>query len=282
MIDLGFHCHQVDMLEEIIPDNGLRRGEFYNLPDGHIPELRRLIEKHKLAWSIHAPLTRIDWYPQPPTWSFLCDVDEDNRKLTGKMISLTMDHAGEYGAEYVVVHFPSPASDESCESEEKLETIARRSCEWLAELSFKKNVPIHIEGVGQSRLINAEFMTAVLGEFTPLRYCFDTAHANLAAQYNDFDLYDFQKELLSYLGSIHLWNTRNREDYLTFRHVPVHPSQSPEDGWVDIPRVLEAVKSRKNSLPAIFESMPSYPESLGDYDYREGVKWVKELLGISS
>lgn len=282
MNKLGFHCHQVDMLEEVIVGNGLNRGEFYNLPVDDLPGLKRLIEHHKLDWSIHSPLARLDWYPQPPTWSFLCDADGDNRELTMKMITLTMDHAAEYGAEYVVVHFPSPTSDASGESDGKIEAIAWRSCERLAELSFKRNIPIHIEGVGQSSLINAGFLTAVLKEFSPLRYCFDTAHASLAAIYNGFDPYDFEAELLPYLGSIHLWNTRGWDDYLAFRHIPVHPSQSPEDGWVDIARVLQAVDSEKNSLSIIFENLPSYPEELGNYDYREGVKWVKELLRTSS
>ena len=282
MISLGFHCHRVDIVEEIIVGNGLKRGEFYNLPADDIPELRRLIEHHKLNWSIHTPLTRLDWYPQPPTWSFLCDVDADNRERTMKMVNLTLDHAGEYGAEYIVVHFPTPSSDASGESDEKLESIARRSCERLAELSYKRNIPIHIEGVGQSNLINADFLTSLLKEFSPLRYCFDTAHSNLTAIYNDYDLYNFQAELLPYLGSLHLWNTRGQEDYLIYRHIPVHPSQNPDDGWVDITRMLQAVGSITNPVAAIFENVPFYPEGLGNYDYREGVKWVKELLGISS
>ena len=282
MISLGFHCHEVDVLEELILGNGLKRGEFYSLPAGDLPKLRRLIEHHNLDWSIHAPLIQLDWYPQPPTWSFLCDVDKDNRELTMKMIILTMEQAEEYGAEYVVVHFPSPTSDASGESEAKLEGIAWRSCERLAELSFKSGIPIHIEGVGQSPLIKAEFLTAVLKEYSPLRYCFDTAHVHLAALDNGFDLYDFEVELLRDLGSIHLWNARSRDDYLAFRHIPVHPSQGADDGWVDIARVLHSLDADKDLLPIIFESERSYPEALGDYDYREGVKWVKELLETSS
>ena len=282
MISLGFHCHQVDVLEELILGNGLKRGEFYSLPADDLPKLRRLIEHHNLDWSIHAPLIQLDWYPQPPTWSFLCDVDKDNRELTMKMIILTMEQAEEYGAEYVVVHFPSPTSDASDESEAKLEGIAWRSCERLAELSFKSGIPIHIEGVGQSPLIKAEFLTAVLKEYSPLRYCFDTAHVYLAALDNGFDLYDFEVELLRDLGSIHLWNARSRDDYLAFRHIPVHPSQGADDGWVDIARVLHSLDADKDLLPIIFESERSYPEALGDYDYREGVKWVKELLETSS
>lgn len=282
MSNLGFHCHQVDVLEEIIVGNGLKRGEFYNLPAGDLPELRRLIEHHGLDWSIHAPLIQLDWYPQPPTWSFLCDEDRHKRDLTMKMVTLTMEQAEEFGAEYVVVHFPSPASDASSETDAKLEAIAWRSCERLAELSVKRKVPIHVEGVGASRLINAGFLTAVLKEFDPLRYCFDTAHTHLAALDNGFDLYELEVELLPYLGSVHLWNIRDRDDYLRFRHIPVHPSQSAEADWVDIARVLEALGSHRRSLPIIFESERSYPQALGNYDYREGLKWVKDLLQTSS
>ena len=280
MANLGFHCHQLDILEEVTVGNGLTRCELYNLPADELPRLRQLIDHHKLDWSIHTPLVRIDWYPQPPTWSFLCDVDKDNRDLTMKMITQTVQHAEEFGAEYVIVHFPAPASDASDENEGKLEEIAWRSCERIAELSFKRNVPIHIEGIGQTHLINAEFLCAMLKEFSPLRYCFDTAHSNLSTQYNSSDLYGLEEELLPYIGSMHLWNTRSRDDYLAFRHIPVHPSQDPGDGWVDIPRVMRALGTKKGSLPIIFESEPQFPKALGAHDYREGIEWVKELLEI--
>jgi sugar phosphate isomerase/epimerase len=279
MSNLGFHCHNLDLFDEMIIGNGLRRGEFYNLPAGELPRLKRLIRRHKLEWSIHSPLIQLDWYPQPPTWSFLCDLDGDKRELTMKMITLTMEQADELGAEYVVVHFPSPASEESEESRSKLKEIAWKSCDRLAELSLKRNIPIHIEGVGASPLINAGFLAAVMKQYSPpLRYCFDIAHTHLAAIQNGLDLYVFEAELLPYLGSVHLWNTRSKDDYLAFRHISVHPSQSAEDGWVDIARVLQIMDSARNSLPIIFESERFYPEVLGNYNYVEGVQWVKKLL----
>lgn len=280
MNNLGFHCNRLDLFEDMILGNGLKRGEFYNLPADDLPGLRKLIEKHRLAWSIHAPLIQLDWYPKPPTWSFLCDEDGDNRELTMKMIRLTVNHAEEFGAEYVVVHFPSPASHTPTENlDEKVRAIAWKSCDRLAELSIKRGVTIHAEGVGATPLINAEFLTLVLKEYSPpLKYCLDTAHSYLAAQSNAFDLYEFEEALLPYLGSVHLWNIRGRDDYSAYRHIPVHPSQSAEEGWVDIARILKILGDRGKSLPVIFESDRFYPEALGKYDYREGVKWVKELL----
>ena len=134
--------------------------------------------------------------------------------------------------------------------------------------------------MGVSPFLNIDFLSPILREFTSLRYCLDSGHTHLAALSGGFDLYAFAEELLPYLGSVHLWNTRGRDDYLAFHHIPVHPSQSPEEGWLDIPRLLEMLKD--SSSPIIFESGHSYPEALGDYDYRDGVKWVKELAGTSS
>jgi len=279
MGNLGFHCHNLDLFDEMIVGKGLRRGEFYNLTAGELPRLKRLVTRHKLEWSIHAPLIQLYWYPKPPTWSFLCDMDADKRELTMKMITLTMEQADEFGAEYVVVHFPSPTSEESDEGGSKVKAIAWKSCDLIAELSVKKSIPIHVEGVGASPLINAEFLKSVLKEYSPpLQYCFDTAHMHLAAIHNGFDLYAFEAEILLYLGSVHLWNTRSKDDYVAFRHIPVHPSQSAEDGWVDIARVLQIMGSARNSLPIIFESDRPYPKALGDYSYGEGVQWVKKLL----
>lgn len=279
MSNLGFHCHNLDLFDEMIIGNGLSRGEFYNLRANELPRLKRLIKKHNLKWSIHVPLVQLDWYPQPPTWSFLCDPDKDKRELTMKMIMLSMEHAEELGAEYMVVHFPSPISEEHNENKAKLESIARKSCDRLAELSLKRKIPVHVEGVGTTPLINAGFLTPLLKDYAPpLHYCLDTAHTQLASLSNDFDLYDFEKELLPYLGSVHLWNTRGKHDYAAYRHIPVHPSQSAAEGWVDIAKVLKIMGSAKSSLPIIFESDRLYPEALGEFDYREGVKWVKDLV----
>jgi len=33
--------------------------------------------------------------------------------------------------------------------------------------------------------------------------------------------------------------------------------------------------------PVVFESSHWYPEALGDFDYRDGVTWVKELVATS-
>jgi len=270
-------------LEERVLANGLRRGEFYNFPAGDLPALKRGILLYNIAVSIHSPLVRLEWYPDPPTWTFLCDVDKEKRQLTLRMVEETMELAAEFGAEYVVVHFPSPAADETGGvSHAGLREIALDSCHRLAELSQQHQISIHLEGFGPSPFLDPEFLIEVMNQFPTLRYCWDSAHMFISAQRDGFDYYAFAEQLAPYLGSIHLWNTRGIDDYLTFRHIPVHPSQTPEEGWVDIPRLLRIMNEHNSSCPIIFESVHRYPEALGNHDYRDGVKWIKELVATLS
>jgi len=278
MDNLGFHCHGLDHFETGIISNELQRGEFYNFSPDVLPELKREVERHDLAASVHAPLLKRSWYPNPPTLSFLCDVEEEKRQLSLRMVQETMEVAEDFGAEYVVVHFPSPIVYTDGASDDQLREIAWEVALRLGELTQKHDIPIHIEGFGPSPFLRAEFLIEVTNEFPGLFYCFDTGHMHIAAQRDGFDLYQFAQQMASNIGSIHLWNNRGIEDYLFFHHVPVHPSQKPEEGWVDIARLLQLILQKNPSCSIIFESGFNYPEELGGHDFREGVKWVKDLV----
>lgn len=277
--NLGFHCHRVRQIEERILANELARGEFYHFPADELPSLKREIRAHHLAASIHCPLLKPPWYPEPPTWAFLCDVDREKRELNVRMVSETLEMAGDIEAEYVVVHFPSPSfTDSSGRGYDEMRAIALESGHRLATLSEHYGVPIYIEGFGPSPLLSAEFLVEVFTLFPALRYCFDTGHMNIAAARDGFDLYRFVEQVAPYVGAVHLWNSRGWEDYACFHHIPVHPSQDPVDGWADIARILSTITQGRPQLPMVFESPTWYPQALGDHDYRDGVTWVRELL----
>jgi sugar phosphate isomerase/epimerase len=277
MNSLGFHCHALDYLEEVILGNGLRRGEFYNFPPQDIPALKEKIRQYKLITSVHAPLVKPEWYPNPPTWSFLCYQDEEKRQLSLRMIQETMELAQDLGAEYVVVHFPAPSEEENSDPDRLFE-IAWDTARRLSGLAQRYQLPIHMEGFSRSLFLTPEFLIQVITQLPGLLYCFDTGHMHIAAQQDGFDLYQFAEEIAPYVGSVHLWNNRGLKDYQVFRHIPVHPSQDPEEGWADIERILREITSRNSSCPIIFESGYIYPPMLGRWDYRDGVRWVKGIL----
>ncbi|MFC1925889.1 sugar phosphate isomerase/epimerase family protein [Chloroflexota bacterium] len=282
MSNLGFHCHGLDHLESVIVQNELVRGEFYNFPPDQLPELKREIEQHNIAFSVHAPLVQTPWYVNPPTLSFLCDVDEERRNLSFRMIHETMTVASDFGAEYVIAHFPTPATDANGTGYARLREIAREGALRLEELSEKNNLPVHIEGFGPSPFLSVDFLAEVIAGSPHLRYCFDIGHMHIASKRDGFDLYQFTQQMTPYIGSIHIWNSRGVDDYWNFRHIPVHPSQRPEEGWADIDRLLRLILTENPSCPIVFESGPRYPEALGKHDFRDGVKWIKEIVSTLS
>ncbi len=283
MTSLAFHCHNIDHVERLIVANGLRRGEFYNLPQDDIPRLKRQLRSLGLSASVHTPLVSTPWYPAPPTWTFLCDLDKEKRELNLKLVRQTLEHAIDLGADYVVAHFPAPPST----TVDGMDYAALRDIAWdsvdrLARFSEQHGVPIHVEGFGPSPFLNAEFLVHVLKSYPCLRYCFDTGHLHVAAKRDGFDLHYLAARLAPYVGSIHLWNARDMSDYLAYRHIPVHPSQTPPEGWADIPRLLGLLLRQSDCCNLVFESGQRYPQELGGHDYREGVEWVKELVTTSS
>ena len=278
--NLGFHCHGLDHFDQAIIHNGLVRGEFYNFLPDELPGLRERIARHNLATSVHAPLERFQWYPSPPTYTFLCEADKKRRQLSLRMIEETMKQAQAMGADYVVVHFPSPGSDKSSgkESYDEAFEIAWKSAELMADMSQRYATPIHMEGFGPSPFLNIDFLSHVFTEFPSLSYCFDTGHMHMQGLQFGFDFYEFAKDIGKHIGSIHLWNNRNKDDYDAHRHISVHPSQRPEDGWGDIPRILQLVLSQNPTCTVIMESGLCYPKELGGHHISESVAWVKGLM----
>jgi sugar phosphate isomerase/epimerase len=154
------------------------------------------------------------------------------------------------------------------------------SCYLISRLSEKYRIESHIEGFGPNPFLNAGFLRELFGQVPKLKYCFDTGHLNMESKERGLDLYSFADDLTEHIGSIHLWNNRSVDDYVLHRHIPVHPSQKPEEGWVDVESVLKILWPNVKSV--IFESSYNYPEQLGGHNYKEGVQWVKQLAATLS
>jgi len=280
MDKLGFHCQRLEHIEEGVLSNHLKRGELHNFPQDEIPKLKKEIARHNIAMSIHAPLLKPDWYPYPPTWTFLCDIDKQRKELGLRMTELSLQQASDYDTDYVVVHFPSKVDESNGAGQEELYAITMDSCYQIDKLSEKYGIEVHIEGFGPNPFLNSEFLTGLFGQFPKLKYCYDTGHLNMESKQRGLDLYAFARDLAEHIGSIHIWNNRCVDDYIKYRHIPIHPSQKPEEGWVDIESILKILWPKVKAV--IFESAYDYPEALGGHNYKEGVQWVKQLAATLS
>lgn len=179
--------------------------------------------------------------------------------------------------EYVVIHFFSDkVRDESYESDEEFKNIVKRSLTRLEKLAEKYKIQINLE---YSSMIE-EYMDIV--EFVSLIKERDSLGINLdigelylrslEEKSNFFEKLDF---VLKHANVIRLYNVKSREDFLSHGYIPVNPDQDPEDGWIDVKRVINIIKSQKIEIPIILESNIGY----GGEDYfRQGVEWLDELL----
>jgi sugar phosphate isomerase/epimerase len=280
---LGLNVNRVEHIREKMPSLGLTRAELFIFGREELPEVRRALEEQQARFSVHAPVPRPRNYPYPPTWTFLNYADEDRRNAYFALVQETVECAADLGADYVVVHYPGPIT-KTCEEVglARLFEIANASADRLAELSARTGVPIHIEGFGPSPFLTSEFILSVLDRHPNLAYCFDVAHNHLADQRADLTYYEFLEALLPRLGSVHLWQTRHYDDYATYRHLPLHPSQSPDEGWVDIARVVRTVHQARPTVPFVMEFPGWFPDPWRHLDYREGVRWLQEILETSS
>ena len=84
------------------------------------------------------------------------------------------------------------------------------------------------------------------------------------------DYFDDIAILAPHTRSMHLWNTRCE----VHDHIPLHPSQSPLDGWIDLEKTLEIVLIQNPSSAIVFE----YPVVEVTPDIQEGYDWIESVV----
>jgi shikimate kinase len=280
---LGVHCNRLEHLTTRLLGLGFTRGEFYNFVPDHLPTVKQFIREHGIVPSVHCPLRKAPWYPHPVTWSFLTtDVHHAERQLSLRLVEQALQDAQDIGATYMVVHYPTPASDRAGEmSLDEQYAVAWDSARRLNEWAQSFAIPIHIEGFGPSPFLTPDFLCQILTAFRNLRYCFDTGHMQIAAQRDGLDYFAFLERLAPYLGSLHIWNTRGMDDYRAYHHLSVHPQLDPAAGWVDIERVVRTVRAVNPCVPFVLEFSDSFPAEFG-LNFEAGIEWFKELVNSQS
>ncbi len=227
-----------------------------------------------LTYGFHDPLPRLpsDGYP------FLTDPDDDKRWRTLDSMHRTLQTAIKYKAEYVIGHIPSVIWQPSADlGKADIMQLAHDSSDQLALWSREAGIPFVLENVGPNPyFFEIEAFIEVMEAHPDLRFCLDIGHLHLMSIYAGLDSLEFATKLAPYTWIIHIYNA-TPEMYRKYHHVPVHPSQRPEEGWADIPAILECVLGRRErDLILVFEYSPEYPAD--ETFMREGLEWIKEAV----
>jgi sugar phosphate isomerase/epimerase len=227
------------------------------------------------AFSVHAPLPTPPDYPGLPVTSFLLDPDPVKRKASLNMLCQTVELGAEWGARYVVVHFGGLHSDGL--SAQEIKTLAEDAAAQLNEWAETHCIALHLEYAAyHPNFATPEELIALVSRYSHLDVCLDVGHLRVGAEILERDVWQMARILAPYTRSMHLWTLRDRRDVRAYHHVPVHPSLTPADGWLDIPGMLDLVLEHHADCAIVFEPHHVYnPDPVWQ---AEGIAWVRDIV----
>jgi len=284
---IGMVSARVEHLERVRA-YGLKRVEMVQFRCSEA-ELRRIVAEEWPIFSAHCPLLFPDWYPDWPLTAALVDLDADRRLSTRRLIGATLALASDLGAQYVTVHAERPVlllaeTFAGAADEETGVALAREGCEWLQEQAQHYRLPVHVENMVANPLFwSAEHYLRAVEGLADVHVCLDLGHLALNAAKFGFSMPEWVAAVAPQVGSVHLYNNQYHARFEfhqlrgsdLLRKLPVHPSQSSNDGWLDIEAVLATVLAARPDCclnHEIYASLDTDPNLTG-----EGIAWVQRI-----
>ncbi|MDH5748877.1 MAG: sugar phosphate isomerase/epimerase [Rhodospirillales bacterium] len=261
---------------ERLVHRGIGHVEFYDLPPAEVedmaPLLERFVAEGRAGFSFHTPIARGPDFPYSPIACFFLSENETKRELSFAQVERTLQAARRWGAGHVVTHLTyGPGDTKDADAARKL---AAAACRRFAELSRETEIPLDIEFAAYTESFHRpdDFLD-VIAPHSELGICIDVGHAGLGALIRNRDVAADVETLASKARSLHLWNTLGLEHTKKFHHSALHPSQSPADGWLDVPRLTETVLRISPQVKIIFE----YPVDRMTPEIQEGYDWISAI-----
>lgn len=256
---------------------GLGRVEFFDLTAQRMEGLQATLDvmagEGRARFSFHAPIIRPEYFPHSGVTSFFLCEDEAKRELSFRLLGHTLEQAARWGAEYAVSHLtfgPTDTKDEATASR-----LAFEACLRIAEMSRAHSIPVDLEFAAYSASFsNAGAFSEVVRPHRELGVCIDVGHTFLGALKWRRDYLDDIAALVGQARSLHLWNSLGEEHTKHHHHTPLHPSQKPEQGWIDMERTLEFVLAENPGINVIFE----YPVERVTAEIQQGYDWISEVV----
>lgn len=262
---------------ESLIHRGVGRVEFFDLGEEELADLTPLLDamadEGRPRFSFHAPVARSAWFPYSGVTCFFLSEDPARRELSFRLLGHTLEQARRWGAEYVVCHLTFGPTD--TRNEFTARVLADAACARLAEMSRASGVPIDLEFAAYTDSFHRpDVFAAAVTLYPELGICLDIAHTYIGSQRRERDYWRDVAALAPGTRSLHLWNTRGADDARAHGHQALHPTQQPQQGWIDVERVLGAVLEVNPSAALIFE----YPIPAVTPWIREGYDWISEYV----
>ncbi len=254
---------------------GLDRYEVFDFPEDRLSKLRTFFKKKDLPFSFHVPFFRPSYFPYIGVSTFFLNDDPKSRALSFKLINSTMHYAKGWKADFIVTHLTW--KDDSNNRRKALK-LALDTESRFCDLADKYNLPINVEFGGYSGFFHEpdQFVDFVK-DHPLLGICIDIGHTSIISGIRNRDFFKDIEIMAPYTKSIHVWNTKGLDHCKKYNHVPVHPSQTAKDGWIDIKKTLEIVLSHNKECNIVFEYNQTYFDKI-PRAVKEGMEWVREIV----
>lgn len=259
--------------EACLLHRGIRHVEFFDYPSNAMDALRETYKKLEASGfkglSFHVPMPRPSSYPYSGVACFFLNENRQLRELSYLVVEETLRHARSWNADFVVTHLTYGKTDTADPLLAK--ELAQKACKRFSELSHRYNIPVNIEYAAYSNAFNRpeQFIEAT-SQYRELGICLDVGHAMIGSRLHKRDYFDDINILAPYSRSMHLWNTKGADQ----AHIPLHPSQLPQDGWIDMERTLEIILARNPGIAVVFE----YPVVKVTPEIQSGYDWVEKMV----
>ena len=253
---------------------GLGLVEFFDLAETDLPAFPDLIARMAAegypAFSCHAPLCRPVWFAHSGVTCFFLNEDPVRRQRSLAVLEDTLRQA--HGAVHVVTHLTYGPTDTTDRAQAV--RLAHQAADDMAALSRRHGIPIDVEFAAYSDAFHtAEDFAGVLADHPELKLCLDVGHAFIGARKRGRDFLADIAHLAPLARSAHVWNWRPGET----GHVPVHPSQRTEEGWIPLPAVIALMIDGNPALRIIFE----YPVKSVTPPIGLGYTWIESLIAAA-
>lgn len=269
---LGICIHEVGV--DYVKDNNFKTVQLCHKFSGatDITSLLKLSRDYPVRVSYHAPV----FHQADPTLTYYLNSNFRLREATFEILEINLKMAKSLPTDYVIVHFTSNSMIEEDITDAEIKYLAKRSAKRISLLSSQYKLPIYLEYTSHNcRFDRPDDFIEVVKDYPNLGLCVDLGHLYSVCKDYGLDYFTELEKLLPYTKVIYAWNTTSKSVMKKHGFIPVHPSQDPCEGWIDIERAIKLALSFNEDMYIIVQ--PNFEYRDQEY-FEEGVAWINELI----
>ncbi|MDO5708292.1 MAG: TIM barrel protein [Andreesenia angusta] len=264
-----------DLNPDYIINKGFKRAQICQAVtrSAALLDIIKMTRNNDIKVGYHLPI----YHQSNPKDTFYMSKNFRLRNANFEVLEANLNMIRGFNVDYAVIHFLSEQmSTEVYNDLDEFLDIARKSLNRLNILAKEYDITINIE---YSALFldysSPKHWIEMISEYENIGLCLDIGELYFRSKERKRDFYLELEMMLQHINMIHLYNTRNREDLNKFGYIPINKDQRPENGWIDIEKVISYINSSEREIPMILDPNFSYK---GREYFDDGLNWLINML----